>query len=184
MTTRPVRCFVQGAQGTGKSTLIHAVSRDGIGQYSVQVVEDVARSLLEKGLSHSMGTRVEDYYAYYAERLKGYREIRADVVLFDRSILDVAAYSRILMGPGNWVERLGFEILELVRRDLTMIAYLPIEFPLVQDGVRDADIQSQARFDATLRTVMQELGLGYITITGDLEARKGELTRLLLHAIS
>lgn len=165
------RFLIEGAQSVGKTTLINALPSLFHNEYEVLAVAEVARSLIKYGISHDTETKPTDYYAYFSEHLKNFNTSNGDIVLFDRSVLDVITFARINMGRGSWVEKLGFEIAALIKPQIHGILYIPIEFPVVCDGVRNTDEQSRRHFDSVLLEIIQELELNHIVISGTLDSR-------------
>ena len=49
--------------------------------------------------------------------------------------------------------------------------YIPIEFPIEEDGVRDADPTNQEKMDFLIKNLLDTSGVKYITVTGTVEER-------------
>ena len=60
--------------------------------------------------------------------------------------------------------------------------YLPIEFPIVLDGLRPDDPAFQAEIDARLLDILKWHDIDYRTIKGSVEERLEEIERELGHA--
>jgi nicotinamide riboside kinase len=169
--TKQIKCFVQGAQGVGKTTLIKHMLKKASPQIEIGASLEIARNLIKLGINNDLNTRIEDYYAYYSVWLREFRKHNEAIVLMDRSILDDIAYARICIHADSWVEKLGFEILELIRKDISYVFYIPIEFDAVEDGVRDTSESYRMRFDKTIKEVMEDARLPYITLRGSVQER-------------
>lgn len=164
------RFLIEGAQSVGKTTLINELP-NLFNDYSVTPVAEVARNLIKHGITHDTETKHTDYYAYFSEHLKNFNTYNSDIVLFDRSVLDVIAFARINLGKGSWVEKLGFEIATLIKPEISGILYIPIEFPVVSDGIRNTDEQTRRQFDSVLLDVINELGISHTIVSGSPNVR-------------
>lgn len=173
-----------GSQGTGKSTLINSFKE----QYSV--VDGIARNVIahggasnQKGDSYSQRRIFNDYM----KALKG-------DYLSTRSMIDVYAYTQYLVQHYDLVPYNPFSIgeylllkielwreLYLIKRWLiknpdVIICYIPIEFDLVEDGVRSLNREYQRAIDRNMNNIFCKLILscyiskGYV-ITGSLQDR-------------
>lgn len=171
-----VRCLIQGSLSVGKTTLIQEFLKNNRKKYSIDVAPDVARVLATKGILRDKETRIEDYFAYYYQHLAFFNNTQADVVLFDRSVLDVMTFARMSFGHGSWVEQLGGEIFSMMKGKIHNVIYIPIEFPLVSDGVRSNDESLRTTFDATLSSVLMDYNVTFNTISGPLEDRIKQLS--------
>lgn len=174
-----VRCLVEGAQGVGKTTLVNGVAGEVISNNLVTCVEDIARPLINLGVGYGYNTRLEDYYAYYWKHLENWQMDHGPIVLFDRSIIDVILYSRLLLGKGHDVEKLGIELFKLMKGKISAVVYLPVEFQLTPDGVREMLPTQQTEYDRALLELLQELNITYRRITGTIEVRRQTLIDLL-----
>ena len=182
--TKTIRCLVEGAQSVGKTTLISSVSRRIIDkEMEIIPVWSIARELADAGFGHDYQTGIADYYMYYAKHLENWRTSKEGILLFERSLLDVIVYSRLLLGPGHQVEKLGIELYKIIEKEINAVVYLPIEFYPVPDGFRDASVESQKAFDRILLDIMNELAVPYQTITGSIEVRSQNLIDFLYNII-
>ena len=102
-----------------------------------------------------------------------------DIILFDRSIIDVIVYSRLLLGKDNYVEKLGIELFNLIKKNIDVIFYLPIQFPIIDDGIRNPDAYAQMRFDELLKEIMQELNINCTVVRGSMWERNNLLFKTI-----
>lgn len=61
------------------------------------------------------------------------------------------------------------------------VIYLPVEFELVEDGVRSTSKEYQLTIDGYIREILKESGVSYHTITGDVKQRFEKLRAILFH---
>ena len=181
-----------GSQGTGKSTLVNSIKK----QY--RVVDGIARNVIAHGeASNQKGD------SYSQRRIfNDYREALRGDYLSTRSMIDVYAYTQYLVQHYELVPYNPFSIGEYLllkielRRELylikrwliknpdVIICYIPIEFDLVEDGVRSLNKEYQRAIDRNMNDIFCKLILscyisrGY-TITGSLQDRIAHLKRII-----
>ena len=64
------------------------------------------------------------------------------------------------------------EVEEFVKNNSDIVyIYFPIEFPVVDDGVRSTDEDYRKQIDNLIHDTLDGLGLGYLTVTGTPEER-------------
>lgn len=178
-----------GAQGTGKTTLFEAVKKDEAFQgwtfYSEVVREMLKRKevvINEQGDSKSQ-KKIFDAYNEILDKMFDTPSIS------DRCIVDVAAYTSRLFDTCNPKDK-DFNDLsaedfrerkEVVRRkyELSLVVYFPIEFPLVEDGVRSVDEQFQKDVDVKIQQFLNNYSIPYIKITGTVEERLAKLKKVV-----
>lgn len=179
-----VRCLIQGSFSVGKTTLIQESLNTLQSKYKIAVAPDVARVLATKGIFRDSETRIEDYFAYYYQHLAFFNSIYSDIVLFDRSVLDVMTFARMSFGNGSWIEQLGGEIFNAMRSKIHKVVYIPIEVPIVHDGVRSTDESLRSTFDTTLHSVFKDYNVSVSTICGPLVDRISQFSSLLDSLVS
>lgn len=59
------------------------------------------------------------------------------------------------------------------------ICYFPIEFPVVDDGVRSTDEEFRAEIDFLIKTFLDSAEIKYHTITGTVEERIAKVDSIL-----
>lgn len=135
-----------GAHSCGKSTLLEFFR----GKEGYVCIDSVTRSTItpeERKVDN--GVSEEGQWRMYRAILEKTAEIRrmnhedpSKVYLLDRSIFDFIAYNRAFEKRG-WLNSLAAENIERGLKDLwenyDVVFYLPIEFKIVDDGVRSLD---------------------------------------------
>ena len=183
-----------GAQGTGKTTLFEAVKNDemfkGWNFYSEVVRQMLEREevvINENGNSESQ-KKIFDAYNEILDKMFDNPSV-SDRCIVDVRSEDVAAYTSRLFDTCNPKDedynKLSNEDFrerkEVVRRkyELSLIVYFPIEFPLVEDGVRSVDEQFQKDVDMKIQQFLKNYDIPYITITGSVEERLEQLKKVI-----
>lgn len=178
--------YIQGAHGVGKSTLL----QDALDFKSRRTAKftEIARQLISSGVGHGLAAPKEDYFAYICRHVENFNSFiderqGFDAFLGDRSIIDVLVYTRLCHGrdcrDSNYIERLCIAIFRMIRPHIAFLAYIPIEFSLVSDGVRDDSIAHQWEYDQELCKVLNELDCSWFTINGSREKRAAQLDALV-----
>lgn len=135
-----------GAHSCGKSTLLEFFR----GKEGYVCIDSVTRSTItpeERKVDN--GVSEEGQWRMYQAILEKTAEIRrmnhedpSKVYLLDRSVFDFIAYNRAFEKRG-WLNSLAAEGIERGLKDLwenyDVVFYLPIEFKIVDDGVRSLD---------------------------------------------
>jgi hypothetical protein len=95
----------------------------------------------------------------------------------DRSLIDVMAYAGWVIDnqPPRKEKALWDECVTLaemrLRINYSHVFYLPIEFPIVLDGLRPDDPQFQKEIDERILRLLAAHDIEYSTITGSVEER-------------
>lgn len=168
-----IRLAVVGTHSVGKTTLVHALRDALAGQCDVAILPEVAREMASKGFK--LNTDITEYGAitYAREYLRREREVVADVVLSDRSSLDLLAYltvnrsHKIRTGVLSMIREVAY--LESLRFDEYL--YLPIEFPLSMDALRPADVTYQKAVDTEIVSLLSSMRVKWTPVQGTVAER-------------
>jgi nicotinamide riboside kinase len=166
--------FLQGAQGTGKTTMLDELTKLKFENYEINAVKMIVRKEIQnQNLSRGIGTTMMDYFTYYSIYLSAFTDNFSNhsINIFDRSIIDPVVFSRMKFGKDNQIEKLGKELYRLINCNLHGIIYIPIEFDMIDDGFRSLDSSPQKEFDATLYSILNEWAVDYITLHGSINER-------------
>jgi predicted ATPase len=170
--------ILTGAQGTGKTTLMYELVGDGTKTIS-QVDRRVAK---ENGWGLSENTTTDCQKGIYTA-IKN-ELLTDDNYVSDRGLTCVAAYTMSKVFDGT-IPRdvLDEQIMDIIRFHHTnpdiLVVYVPIEFPIVADGVRSIDSDYQRRIDYYIQNILQTAQIPYITVTGTVEERKQQIEEKL-----
>ncbi len=164
--------YIQGSQGVGKSTLLADYINST--ELNIKRFDNIARSLIKKGVSHGIEAAKDDYFAYIHRHIYNHNFFTThrnnyDLFISDRSIIDVIVYSLIRFNEDeiNYVYELCCEFYTLIAKDIDEIFYIPIEFEMTDDGVREFSKNKQLLYDSNLVKVFNTLGINYFTISGN-----------------
>ena len=165
-----------GSFSTGKTTLANLFARE----WDYPLLPEVARQVVELGFPLDQTATAE------TETLIFLKQWRAETVherfVADRSIYDVLAYADWVMEhrPGDrkedhlWYESREIAVLDL-RARYDHVFYLPIEFPIVLDGLRPDDTSFQADIDKRIRHLLESADVSFHTLTGSVKERQEQV---------
>lgn len=189
MTVINKRINLCGAQGVGKTTLLEALKKDpsfkGWAFYP-ELVRDMLKkgevTINENGTAQSQHKIFEAYDKLLDKTLE-------QPSMCDRCIVDVAAYTSVLFDNCSEeieeYQNLSLEEFEERKRiiqrtkDLELIIYLPIEFPLVDDGVRSSDEEFQKDVDRKIVQFLNNYKISHVIITGTVEERVEKIKEVI-----
>lgn len=173
-----------GAQGTGKTTLLEAARRDEYFkdfQFCTEIVRDLVK---KKNLSINESGNAKSQKVFF----DAYNKIlNKDGYISDRCILDVHAYTNYLYDYKSSNSEKEFQSLykEILRENSILkslnkdsfgiIIYFPIEFELVDDGIRSLNVYFQEYIDQYIVNTLNKYQLPFYTIRGSVEQRLKQL---------
>ncbi|VFQ42405.1 ATP/GTP-binding protein [Desulfoluna butyratoxydans] len=174
-----------GAHSTGKTTLLHEFSRIYDGK--VVSITEVARTIISNGYPLGMDANVDSYINYVNEQLKSeflYKNVQYDILISDRTILDTVTYAKVNRRlPRPFIPDSLIEMLEnvwlLEKENYDLYVYFPIEFGLVNDGVRPEDLEYQKDVDAMALRLLEQHSVNFVRITGNVAARVEQLSKIV-----
>ena len=163
------RIIFTGAQGTGKTTILDEFRNQG-----KNVITEVVRNLAKEGVKiNEMGDEKgqKKIFSTYEKLLSEQVEY-----ISDRGLIDVLAYTMYLNKKGLVSDKLvksQFNALKkFVKNNQDIIyCYFPIEFDVVDDGVRSLDEDYRREIDNNIKEILISLGAPWVTIRGSVKAR-------------
>jgi len=171
-----VKIAFVGSFSTGKTTLANLFARE----WDYPLLPEVAREVVELGFPLDQTATAE------TETLIFLKQWRAEQVherfVADRSIYDVLAYADWVMEHQDadrkenhlWLESREIAVLDL-RARYDHVFYLPVEFPIVLDGLRPDDTGFQADIDGRIVKLLENHDVAFHTLTGSVEARQEQV---------
>lgn len=177
-----------GAQGTGKTTLLETARKDEVFkdfQFCTEIVRDLVK---KKNLSINESGNVKSQKVFF----DAYNKIlNKDGYISDRCIIDVHAYTNYLYDykSSNSEKELQSLFKEILREksilkslnkdSFGIIVYFPIEFELVDDGVRSLNVNFQEYIDEYIIDTLNKYQLSFYTIRGSVEQRLKQLKEII-----
>lgn len=177
-----MRVSLSGSYSTGKTTLADSCVESLQAHHGKDFtyIREVARTVIARGFGLDRAATIDSYVVYIQLQLEAERRADTRFVLSDRSLMDLLAY--IDYNDDTRVPRYVNELLEEVvwmeSRFFDLYCYLPIEFPLQDDGVRTPDEDYRAAIDRNLVRVFERYGVPVETVAGPPERRRAQMLRL------
>lgn len=176
-----------GTQGTGKTTLLEAARKDEAFkdfQFCTEIVRDLVK---KKNLSINESGNAKSQKVFF----DAYNKIlNKNGYISDRCIIDVHAYTNYLydykpIENKKELQSLYKEILRensilksLNKDSFGIIIYFPIEFELVDDGIRSLNVSFQEYIDQYIVSILNKYQLPFYTIRGSVEQRLKQLKEI------
>lgn len=173
-----------GAQGTGKTTILNEFKQGKFQNENLEVVTEVVRNLAKQGIKINEEGDIESQKAIFEE----YSKLLAyDNRVSDRFFLDVLAYTAYIYHHSPSPEMADLFVEQYKRtakfiknsNDL-IICYFPIEFDIVDDGVRSLDEGYRKEIDEYIHSFLNLMAPNkYFVISGSVEHRIEQLTKII-----
>lgn len=174
------RIAIVGSFSTGKTTLAEVLSR----RLQLPLLPEAAREVVALGFKLDKDATPETEALIFLKQYNN--EISNPEFVGDRSLIDVMAYAGWVLDnqePTKEME-LWRECEKLAERKLrtsySHIFYLPIEFPIVLDGLRPDDPAFQKEIDERVMTLLESHDLDHVTLTGSIEERLEQIELTLV----
>lgn len=169
MTDR--RIAIVGSFSTGKTTLAELLAR----RLDLPLLPEVAREVAALGFKLDKDATPDTEALIFLKQFNN--ELEMDEFVGDRSLIDVMAYAGWVLDnqPHRKEMLLWEECVRLAERRLrtnySHVFYLPIEFPIVLDGLRPDDPAFQKEIDERVVGLLKSHGIAYSTLSGSVEDR-------------
>ena len=165
-----------GSFSTGKTTLANLFAKE----WDYPLLPEVAREVVELGFPLDQNATAETETLIFLKQW--HAESVHDHFVADRSVYDVLAYADWVMQHEReprkedhlWIEARKIALLDL-RARYDHVFYLPVEFPIVLDGLRPDDPGFQADIDGRIRRLLESADVAYEVLTGSVEARREQV---------
>ncbi len=171
-----------GSFSTGKTTLANLFARE----WDYPLLPEVAREVVALGFPLDQSATAETETLIFLKQWRA--EASHDHFVADRSIYDVLAYADWVMENQDGTRKenhLWYESREIATMDLRArydhVFYLPVEFPIVLDGLRPDDTAFQADIDRRMVGLLEAHDVEYHTLTGTVEERRQAANKLIGH---
>lgn len=171
-----VKVAFVGSFSTGKTTLANLFARE----WDLPLLPEVARQVVELGFQLDQNATAECETLIFLKQWRA--ETSHERFVADRSIYDVLAYAEWVMEHNDSTRKenhLWYESRELALFDLRArydhVFYLPIEFPIILDGLRPDDPAFQADIDRRIRHLLDTGDVEYQVLKGSVEERSDQV---------
>lgn len=174
-----IRIAIVGSFSTGKTTLAEVLAR----KLNLPLLPETAREVVSLGFKLDKDATPETETLIFLKQYNN--EMSTEQFVGDRSLIDVMAYAGwVLDNQVPSKERALWEECEKLaerrlRGNYSHVFYLPIEFPIVPDGLRPEDPVFQAEIDERLTSILKYHDIGYRELRGSVEERIDEIEAAL-----
>lgn len=171
MSSEDRRIVFVGSFSTGKTTLAELLAR----HLDLPLLPETAREVVELGFKLDKDVTPETETLIFLKQYNN--ELSTPEFVSDRSLIDVMAYAGWLLDnrPHQKEMALWEECERLAGRNLRInyshVYYLPIEFPIVLDGLRPDDPEWQQEIDRRILRLLDTHSITHETITGSVDER-------------
>jgi nicotinamide riboside kinase len=173
------RIAIVGSFSTGKTTLAEALARE----LDLPLLPEVAREIVELGFKLDKDATPETEALILLKQFNN--EMSTPEFVGDRSLIDCMAYAGWVLANQPYKKEMALweECERLAERRLrtnySHVFYLPIEFPIVLDGLRPDDPAFQKEIDERIIELLATHSVRYETITGTVDERLAHIHRHL-----
>ena len=161
-----------GSHGVGKTTLGFELYKYYAKKKVTFFSEGIPRKIIAKGFPLGDLATMDSYVEYIVGQLSALSQAKQyDLYISDRTLLDPYAYA--LANENSNKSLITCRELELLhqvwlleRKEYDLYLFLPIQFNMVNDGVRPVGERYRELVSQTILNLLHENNLNYITVTG------------------
>ena len=174
-----LRIAIVGSFSTGKTTLAEVLAR----RLELPLLPEVAREVVELGFKLDKDATPEVEALIFLKQYNN--ELSIPEFVGDRSLIDVLAYAGWILDNQDYRKEMVLweECEKLAERRLrtsySHVFYLPIEFPIVLDGLRPDDPAFQKDIDERILSLLRTHDIDFHTVKGSVEERIEQIESLL-----
>lgn len=173
------RIIFTGAQGVGKTSVLNYFKEN-----DYKVITEVVRKLAKKGIKINQEGDEKGQAKIFNEYKKLLSVIDGSGYISDRGLVDVVAYTVYLAKHGNVSKEFADKQIKQLMKfreqnpDITY-CYFPIEFDVVDDGVRSIDEQFRSEIDEIIKHLLRDCNINPITVRGTVDDRVKKVNCLI-----
>lgn len=174
-----------GTHCTGKTTLLKQLMELFPADEKHIYITEIARSIIQRGFPLNMDATKDSYANYINDQLTAERGMKnAELFISDRTLLDPLAYARV---NKNYVaadiDDFFIEMMEniwlLEKKQYDIYIFFPIEFPLVEDGIRPVNQIYRQKVSEMIWDLLNRHHINYTSVSGTHDERLGQLMKII-----
>jgi predicted ATPase len=172
-----MKIIFTGAQGTGKTSVMDALPD------TFNKIRGITRNIIkEKKLTvneYSDNASQTHIFNAYEHQL-----VSTDNYIAERGLIDVYAYTMSRVKAGKCSQTIAETQLSKIEKFNTknpdvIYIYFPIEFDIVEDGVRSMNKDFQKEIDEIIHTTLLKTGCNYFSVSGTVEQRVSQILNII-----
>lgn len=172
------RIILTGAHGTGKTTLMNELAKDGT--RTLSIARDAATADNYPPTDDTREAYQKDLFAAGFKALNSKKNY-----ISDRGLTCIAGYTFFNALAGTVTKKTAdnqYLKLQKFHKDNPdiLVVYVPIEFELTEDGLRSVDPEEQAAIDFIIKNILDTAGIKYITVNGTVEESVAQINAALV----
>lgn len=163
-----MKVLLSGAQGVGKTTLTNILRP----QFNI-VFDEVVRGLAKRGFKVNEAGNDETQLAVMEAHLENLKA-QADLILYDRGVLDCASYSLDLSKQSKITPETLGKIMDSLESNISKydyIFYIKPEFEIEDDGFRDTSKAYQKRIVECFDSIIKKYNIPVVRLSGSIDTR-------------
>ncbi|MEA3304919.1 MAG: ATP-binding protein [Patescibacteria group bacterium] len=162
-----MRIILTGSFSVGKTSVMRELKKQ---LSNISFLDEVARDLILSQNKKPEQMEVHEQEDFQKKILftQMYQESFTSCFVSDRGVIDTLAYTKDL----DMYERVYDMIEDYIHLSpYTHVFFIPKEFPLVDDGVRNTDEEFQIEIENRVLEILRKLEIKHIPLTGSVEKR-------------
>jgi thymidylate kinase len=177
------RIAISGSHGVGKSSLCKSVYDILNTLYpfkTIVLVDNISRKLIERRkIKHGLNSELDDYNLFVTEYITRYMDATGDIIIHDRTMLDTLAYMKANSNVSDSYLEMIIQFTKWYIQDINYYFYIPIEFEMEVDGVRDNILEYQKKVDLVIKEYLEYYKVNVYTLNGNTNNRANQLIKLI-----
>lgn len=174
-----MKIVLTGSHGTGKTSTLDELKKE---YPNIFIVEEVVRELHKKGINISENGNNKCQYAIFNTYQELFEQNKS--YISDRGLVDTLAYDRYLYKHNKINQIVLLNHHQAFKRYLkknpdVVHIYFPIEFDLVDDGVRSTNKEFQKEIDTHIINILHEYDIVHIKVSGSVEKRVQQIKKYI-----
>lgn len=167
-----MRISVVGAHGTGKTTLCQEIAQ----ALDCHFIPDIVADAFRLGFEINEKTPPESQFWILSKQIELERNTPKPWVM-EKSLWDNLVYGSFSIEDEEVLSVIEKIVLANAKYDI--VFYLPIEFPIADDGLRSLDVGFQKFVDERLLQYMHKHRIDYHVLGGALKDRLADAVRII-----
>jgi len=167
-----MKIAVVGAHGTGKTTVCREIAQ----KLKYNYIPDVVAEAFRLNFTINEETPPESQFWILSKQIELERNTPAPWIM-EKSLWD-----NVIYGSFSIKDKEVLSVIEKIveaNAKYDIVFYLPIEFPIPDDGLRSLNVEFQKFVDGKMLEYLKSHGIKYHTLTGDNDKRVNSAVKII-----